>query len=626
MLKPADMQKIRVLLPKSNLNTAIAALHDLGVIEIVTAEYKELEKGKHLATYDEIAEQLVRMRAIKKVLGPRKVKPQRIEGKKALEQAKQLQIDEEIRQLNEKKERLGARQNTLKEHLKLAEKLLVFSDVDFSKLRTQNIEYWLGKAEKKRVRRIEARLKERFKNYHISSARLNKKEDILLIIYRKNQPVEEELTYTDVHQIEVPQAITVPKKAIEEITKEMEENTEEIQKIKQRFKELADGYYEKVTSLEKALRIEADRAEIAFRFNFTQHVALIEGWVRRADIDQLRQTMTMITEAVVVQEVESQDIPPTLLENPKIVGPFEFITKQFSLPNAREIDPSMIYLIALPLLYAMIVGDVFYGIASYFIASWIIKKFKNSFTMRNVGQIWKASALPAIFFGVLFDEWGGMSHLHLLETLAQWGLPVAIHAPLYIPFVHRIHELSALIGITIVVGLIHLGIGFLMGAINEWHHNKKHAIGKLVWIFVEISGTLAAGGLLLGIFPAELGNIGAIGVVIGAVLLFLTEGVIGILELPGLAGNVLSYARIAAIGVVGVALAEIINEVFLPLPEHGLLALLFFPLCIGLHAINAFIAMFESLIQGGRLNIIEFRSKFLIGGGKPFEPFSYSYE
>jgi len=41
-----------------------------------------------------------------------------------------------------------------------------------------------------------------------------------------------------------------------------------------------------------------------------------------------------------------------------------------------------------------------------------------------------------------------------------------------------------------------------------------------------------------------------------------------------------------------------------------------------LHSINAFIAMFEALIQGGRLNIIEFRSKFLQGGGKLFSPFT----
>jgi len=45
-------------------------------------------------------------------------------------------------------------------------------------------------------------------------------------------------------------------------------------------------------------------------------------------------------------------------------------------------------------------------------------------------------------------------------------------------------------------------------------------------------------------------------------------------------------------------------------------------LFIILHALNTFIAMFEALIQGGRLSIIEFRTKFMKGGGEFFRPFS----
>jgi vacuolar-type H+-ATPase subunit I/STV1 len=32
--------------------------------------------------------------------------------------------------------------------------------------------------------------------------------------------------------------------------------------------------------------------------------------------------------------------------------------------------------------------------------------------------------------------------------------------------------------------------------------------------------------------------------------------------------------------------------------------------------------MFEAIIQGGRLNIIEFKLKFVKGGGRPFRPFA----
>jgi V/A-type H+-transporting ATPase subunit I len=110
--------------------------------------------------------------------------------------------------------------------------------------------------------------------------------------------------------------------------------------------------------------------------------------------------------------------------------------------------------------------------------------------------------------------------------------------------------------------------------------------------------------------------------VVGFILVAGTEGLMGIVELPGFVGNLLSYTRIAVIGVVGVILGEIINEFLRPSPTQGFLALIVLPIYLGLHAANCAIAMFEALVQGGRLNIVEFRSKFFHGGGVLFAPFA----
>ncbi|NIP81560.1 MAG: hypothetical protein GWM90_21035, partial [Gemmatimonadetes bacterium] len=75
-------------------------------------------------------------------------------------------------------------------------------------------------------------------------------------------------------------------------------------------------------------------------------------------------------------------------------------------------------------------------------------------------------------------------------------------------------------------------------------------------------------------------------------------------------GNVLSYLRIAAIGLASVYLARIANEL-------GAAA----PLWIGIaiaalfHALNLVLGVFSPTIQALRLHYVEFFGKFYEGGG-----------
>jgi V/A-type H+-transporting ATPase subunit I len=198
------------------------------------------------------------------------------------------------------------------------------------------------------------------------------------------------------------------------------------------------------------------------------------------------------------------------------------------------------------------------------------------------------------------------------------GLP---ENPLYSGF-HRVggDNTVILLGATVIIGLLHLSIGFIFGAINEWNHNRKHAYAKLGWLGIII-GIFAVIGSMLGILIPEFTVIGGVLMGISVVVIAACEGLVGIVELPGLAGNILSYTRIAAVGVSGVLIAELVNHNFLPVPEAGLTNLLLIPVFVLLHFVNCFIAMFEGLVQSGRLNIVEFKSKFLHGGRELFAPF-----
>ena len=64
MFKPAKMKKIRIFALKSTLPTVIKSLHELGMVEIRKFTVEGLERGRPLSFFDEVSEQLVKLRSM----------------------------------------------------------------------------------------------------------------------------------------------------------------------------------------------------------------------------------------------------------------------------------------------------------------------------------------------------------------------------------------------------------------------------------------------------------------------------------------------------------------------------------------------------------------------------------
>lgn len=116
----------------------------------------------------------------------------------------------------------------------------------------------------------------------------------------------------------------------------------------------------------------------------------------------------------------------------------------------------------------------------------------------------------------------------------------------------KIHDIQALLVWSVIIGVLHLVLGFLIGARNvAKSHGLKLAVQeKLSWL-----GILVAVGLIaFGIGDAATVAAGVGLLVLSIALLWMgvaaTIGVgfIALLEVPGLFGNILSYTRLAAIG------------------------------------------------------------------------------
>ena len=92
----------------------------------------------------------------------------------------------------------------------------------------------------------------------------------------------------------------------------------------------------------------------------------------------------------------------------------------------------------------------------------------------------------------------------------------------------------------------------------------------------------------------------------------------GPLESAGQARHVLSYLRLAAVGLASAHLASVANELATVGPIWmGFVVAAFF------HALNLALASFSPMIQALRLHYVEFFGTFLTGGGRAFAPFGH---
>jgi len=235
----------------------------------------------------------------------------------------------------------------------------------------------------------------------------------------------------------------------------------------------------------------------------------------------------------------------------------------------------------------------------------MLKKFMPK--VKNFFNILIFASFATIFFGLLFGEFFG------LETIAGFELPHILS---------RSHQTNELLYLAVGVGVLHINLGLIIGFINELksHGFMTALFAKGGWFVLEIGIVLLAlSSFNIIILPIY---VGVAFLIISLFMLFKGEGVRGLVEIPSIFSNSLSYARLMAIGLSSVKLAEVINESAAGMFHKGGFLILagVLILVIG-HMINIILGTFGSFIHSLRLHYVEFFTKFFNGGAKKYEPF-----
>lgn len=412
-------------------------------------------------------------------------------------------------------------------------------------------------------------------------------------------------------------------KTASEMIGELEkEKAELLEREKQLFRDALsyEKYLTEIKTFYDYLSTEIEKAQAESEFAKTDSAYVLEGWLPKQDAETITAKIKEKTQNVVIylSDPTEDDTPPTLLDNPKLVKPFEGITNMYSSPSYREKDPNFVMSIFFFIIFGMMMADAGYGLVLSIACTLIVKFTKMEQGTKSLAAIFGICGISTIAWGALFGSWFGFELLPF-----KWFNPLQGNGPIM------------LLIVCIVLGVLHLMVGYGFLAMHLIRKGKWldaiFDVGLLYLMFIGIA--LLALPMVIDM-PSIIGDIGLYTLLGSIVLIFFTAGrhrkgiagklaggVSGVYGLVNLFSDVLSYARIFGIALAGGAIASAFNSilgVITGIPIAGIpIAIV---LGVALHMFNLLISLLGAYVHNARLQFLEFYGKFYVGEGRLFSP------
>jgi len=639
-LRPVPMVKVGLLGLREHEERALTVLHDLRIAQIEPLSPEALaelgpERGSE--TLRRIGDETLRFRGLLSALPPSGLAaPRRFDSvEEILEAAKTVPIDEEVGSLERENDRLQTEEKSIDDTLKLLGSMAFYTDRLFY-LNSPSFLAFLGEADPEAFAQLRSTLPAEFDAQFIHGPP-GPPQRFLLVCRRAGGD-----TLTTTAQSEGIRLSAVPALTgtVAEETRRLELRRTEIrsrrQEIRERLAAIARDWYPAVAAIDEALEIENRKAEVLTKLGASRTAFALEAWVPARDVPRFRTALETATEGqVFFYTVTTKEEPPTQMSNPRGVRRFEFFVRFYSLPQATEWDPTLVFAIVFPIFFGFMLGDWGYGLVILLVSVWMIRgfpgarhlpRFGRTFVKRIMGpkgmQQLAWALLPgcalAIGLGVYLDEFFGYP---LLLTLVGYRTPIVLTSA-------SGSKVGLLLLVAGYIGLAMVTLGFLFGALKEYlHHRPRGVVAKVGGILFAwgiafyglavIHHTTAIGAYpIVAVWYAFLGA--------GLAMLLGGEGLqMGMMGLIEVVSHILSYTRLVGILLASVILALVINTISGGLIHGGTAVGIFAALVILVvgQSFNVILGVFEPGIQGARLIFVEYFSKFYSGNGRLFRPF-----
>ncbi len=677
MLKPEKMVKVSVVGPKEQLEFASETLHRMNLLHIedpVESEYFRI--GEPMERASVISRSLVQLRSYisylkidpAKVVPKRKYRTQEIEEKLSQKlQEYQEQIGKRIDEVKSIDEKL----RSLDEELRTIEPLKALGIPPRLLKGYRTLRCYVGYIKQDPTEEI------RKVTEHFEVVLREFEKEYVAAVFVKVEHAEEVfriLQAMGYREIAVPDIEDYDSR-IQEIQKQKEELLNRKSLLEKEIEEIKVKESELLLAIEEYLSVELDKSELPLKALVSKYTFVIVGYVPARNFEEFKSRIESNGKLVVeVLEESKEDVPPTKLSNPPFVRDYELLTTTYATPKYKELDPTWIMAIFFTIFFGMMLGDMGYGLLITILAVYLKTVFKTE-GWQKLLNILLYSGISSIFFGFIYGEFFGPfivpgsenpSEVHFLGDVLASIYAFNHHHPLF----DRVEEfgVKALLFTVLAIGMFKMLWGFALGFYNVYvEHGIKEAIYEKGCWFIGVLGLammIFGFSYNLGVFsnpppdgfgtllpppPANAPPLPIPGLVDGweaganvfykiAVpliiiwfVIFLKAeipkmGVFGIImavELLTWFGQIISYARLLAIGLSSVYIAFVINYLSIKIgtpPGMAILPLAVIIMLIG-HAGNLMLGILDPGLQSLRLHYVEFFTKFFEGGGRAYAPF-----
>jgi V/A-type H+-transporting ATPase subunit I len=667
MLRPVEMSRVVVAGSKDVMAPVIDRLHELRLLHLVNYSGGEesFEMGKPIGKAKEYSEDLIKLRSLARYIDIKNKMPDKTFSESEILSQKDGLLNSVGAEATATFERITAIEAEVKTKQDQAKALTPLAALPLpldSYYGYESLAVFVGNA----ASPVDADVAKVSPTSEVFSAS-SKTGNVVAVFVPANKAgdVSSVLAEHGFSEISVPKLSGSVDSAMATLDSDIKSLEGEKAPLQKKLKDMNKQYEDLVLATDEYLSIQIQKTEAPLKFATTENAFVIDGWLPSDQFGKLKSDIESVAGGKVhvekLDDKEAEDLTehgedvPTKINNPSLVRPYELITRLYAIPEYKEFDPSLLIFIFFPIMFGMILGDIGYGIMTIFAVLLLKKKFRTPgwqslINIVLIASIW--SIIFGVFFGEIFGPlglWGKiMGHLpeHEIEVLKTTGMyfgegvygSLGRLGPLGVFPMDRLatNAVLMLIGISIFIGVLHCGVGSILGIKTELNYGeKKHAyFERLPVLLFQVFFAVLLLGLVMG--QMMMVYVGAIVLVISIVMAVMgPEGPMGLAHLPSHISNLISYLRLLAIGLASVGLAFAANQlgfyVIMPMLSGGAESPTIPAIIAGIlvlfvvHFINMLLGILSPFMHPLRLHYVEMFTKFYSahGGGVEYSPFGH---